>query len=269
MLIERLATLASIALGLVYLRGWWRLRNSLPYAVTAWRLAAFIVGLFSLWAATGSPLAALEHHFLTAHMTKHLLLMTAAAPLILLGAPAIALLHGLPEHFVRGLLVPLLRWAPARRVGRVFAHPVSCWLAGTTAVIGWHVPALFELGMRSANWHAIEDVCFLSGGLLFWWPVARPWPSVASWPRWSVPVYLFLATLPCDALSAFLTFCGRVVYPHYVSAPWALNISSLADQERAGALMWVWVTFIYLAPAAAITMRLLSPQVGALDTEVV
>src|SRR5580692_9379991 len=104
-----LVTLASIALGFVYLRGWWRLRNGLPYAVTAWRLGAFTVGLLSLWAATGSPLAALDHHFLTAHMTQHLLLMTVAAPLILLGAPLIALLHGLPQNLVRKTLRPLAR----------------------------------------------------------------------------------------------------------------------------------------------------------------
>jgi putative membrane protein len=258
--------LTTIAVALVYLRGWWRLRNGLPYAVSAWRPAAFIVGLFSLWAAAGSPLAALDHRFLTAHMMQHLLLMTAAAPLILLGAPLVTLLHGLPQGFLHCLRVPSLRSALARWFGSVVAHPVSCWLAGAGAVIGWHIPALFELGMRSAGWHAIEDACFITAGLLFWWPVVRPWPCVATWPRWAVPVYLFLATLPCDALSAFLTFCGRVVYPHYA-------FSSLADQERAGALMWVWVTFVYLAPAAVITMQLLSPRVGAcgtaLDREVV
>jgi len=43
------------------------------------------------------------------------------------------------------------------------------------------------------------------------------------------------------------------------------DISPLGDQEFAGALMWVWVTFVYLAPAAAITIQLLSPQRAVLD----
>jgi putative membrane protein len=264
-----LLTLTTVALALVYLEGWWRLRSGLPDAVSGWRLAAFIGGFVSLLAATGSPLDALEHRFLTAHMARHLLIMTAAAPLILVGAPVITLLHGLPQVFFRRVLAPTLRWPLARGFGLVVAHPVFCWLAGTTAVIAWHIPALFELGMRSAGWHEIEDVCFFTSGLLFWWPVVRPWPSAASGTQWSVPVYLFLATIPCDALSAFLTFCDRIVYPHYVSTHWSLTISSLADQERAGALMWVWVTFIYMAPAAVTTMRLLSPQVSAVDREVV
>jgi putative membrane protein len=81
-------------------------------------------------------------------------------------------------------------------------------------------------------------------------------------------LYLFLATLPCDALSAFLTFCGRVVYPHYLSVHRLFNISPLGDQECAGALMWVWVTFVYLAPAVVVTIRMLSPQRRALNAKV-
>jgi putative membrane protein len=210
-----------------------------------WRLAAFMGGVLVLWIAVGSPLAAMDHHLLTAHMAQHLLLMTVAAPMILLGLAAITLPRSLKSP---GAL------------GRMFTHPVFCWLAGTAVVIGWHVPALFELGMRSARWHAFEQASFLAAGLLFWWPVIQPWPSLARLPRWGVPLYLFLATLPCDALSAFLTFSGRVVYPHYLSAHRAFDISALGDQECAGALMWVWVTFAYLAPAAAVTIQLLSPH---------
>jgi cytochrome c oxidase assembly factor CtaG len=82
-------------------------------------------------------------------------------------------------------------------------------------------------------------------------------------------LYLFLATLPCDALSAFLTFCGRVVYPHYLHAHPPFDISPLADQEFAGALMWVWVTFAYLVPAAVVTIQMLSPRWNASRAEVV
>jgi len=108
--------------------------------------------------------------------------------------------------------------------------------------------------MRSARWHEFEHASFFAAGLLFWWPVVQPWPSLARWPQWSVPLYLFLATLPCDALSAFLTFCNRVVYPHYRSAYRLFNISSLGEQECAGVLMWVCVTFFYLVSLAVVTL---------------
>ena len=125
------------------------------------------------------------------------------------------------------------------------------------------------MAMRSERWHALEHACFFAAGLLFWWPVIQPWPSVAKWPQWSVPLYLFLATIPCDALSAFLTFCDRVVYPHYLFAERLFDISPLGDQACAGAVMWVCVTFAYLAPAAVVTIQMLSPQSRAARAEVV
>ena len=255
-----LSTLALILPTLIYVRGWYQLRNALPDLVSAWRLAAFISGVTSVWIGIGSPLGALDHQLLAAHMVQHLLLTTVAAPLILLGAPIVALVHGLPRRFIRNVMEPFLRCAAVREIGRIVTHPVFCWLASTITVIGWHVPAVFMLGLQSEKWHGIEHASFFAAGLLFWWPVVQPWPSLASWPRWSVPLYLFLATLPCDALSAFLTFCNRVVYPHYLSAHRLFDISPLGDQESAGALMWVCVTFAYLVPAAVVTVQMLSPR---------
>jgi len=262
-------TLALIVVTLFYLRGWCRLRSALPHVLSVWRLAAFMSGVFSLWAAVASPLAVLDHQLLTAHMVQHLLLMTVAAPLILVGAPPVALLYGLPQRFVPSVLDRFLQLPPLKTVGRILTHPVSCWLSSTATMIGWHVPAMFEIGMRSEGWHAAEHACFFMAGLLFWWPVIQPWPSLARWPGWAVPLYLFLATLPCDALSAFLTFCNRVVYPHYLSAHRLLDISPIGDQECAGALMWVCVTFAYLLPAVVITIQMLSPERRTSKVEVV
>jgi cytochrome c oxidase assembly factor CtaG len=248
-----------IAVALLYLRGSHQLRNSQPTLSLVWHPIAFVGGVFLLWMAVASPLGALDHQLLTAHMAKHLLLMTVVAPLILLGEPVIALSHGLPR-LVRNVLGRLAESRPARCFGRMITHPVFCWLAPTVVVIGWHVPSVFELGMRSVLWHKVEYVSFLSAGLLFWWPVIKPCPSVAVGSEWRMPMYLFLATLPCDALSAFLVFCNRVVYPHYRVAAHRFDFSPLGDQECAGALMWVWVTFAYLAPAAGVAMHLLSPR---------
>lgn len=258
---------ALIALALVYLRGWYHLRAVLPQVFTGARLAAFWGGVFALWVAVGSPLATLDHQLLTFHMLQHLVLMTVAAPLLLLGAQAGILLQRVSQRSGGGFPGRLLGLAAAQRLGQLVNHPVFCWLAATATVIGWHVPALFELGMHSEKWHDIEQACFFTAGLLFWWPVVQSGPGQASRPQWSVPLYLFLATLPCDALSAFLTFCNRVVYSHYGPAHYnspqhLFDISPLADQEYAGALMWVWVTFAYLAPAGAITVQMLSPKLA-------
>ena len=263
-----LVTLAVLVVALVYLRGWRWLRQLFPDLLNARRLVAFLGGLLSVWIATGSPFASMDHRWLTAHMAQHLLLMTVAAPLILLGAPVITLFHGLPGRSAGDALDLLLQNPTVRQLSRRMTHPWLCWLVGTSAVVGWHVPALFELAIQSTVWHEVEYACFFTAGLFFWWPVVQPWPGLAASPRWGIPVYLFLATLPCDALSAFLAFCDRVVYPHYLSPHRLSNLSPLADQAAAGALMWIWVTFAYLAPAVMITLENLSPQRRALNAEV-
>ncbi len=244
---------------MVYLRGWLSLRNAFPTLISGWRLAAFMSGLLSVWAALASPLATLDHQSLTIHMIKHLLLMTVAAPLVLAGAPVSPLVCGLPKLFIK--THPPFVSLPARWLKQCLTHPLLCWLAGTAAVVGWHLPAAFALGMERSQWvHSLEDLCFLIAGLLFWWPVVQPSSSAATSHRLSMALYLFLATLPCDILSAFLVFCNRVVYPFYLSKPQLFSLSALEDQECAAALMWVWVTFAYLIPAVIITMQVLSPS---------
>ncbi len=243
---------------LVYLRGWLCLRNAFPNLIPGWRLAAFMGGLVFVWTVVGSPLDTLDHQSLTIHMMKHLLLMTVAAPLILVGAPLFPLVCGLPKLFIKSH--PALASPPTRWLERCLTHPALCWLAGTAAVIGWHLPVAFQLGMRSHWVHDLEDLSFLVAGLLFWWPIVQALPRAASSPRWYMALYLFLATLPCDILSAFLVFSNRLVYPFYLSRPQLFSMAPLQDQECAGALMWVWVTFAYLIPAVAITVQILSPS---------
>jgi putative membrane protein len=245
---------------LVYTVGWYRLHSAFPNPFSGWRLAAFLSGIVSLWIALGSPLEAFDDLSLSVHMSQHLLLMAVAPPLILLGAPALPVLRGLPQSMARRVVGPILRLGFVKWFVRLVTHPAVCWLAATFALIGWHIPAVFALALRW-NWlHEFEHACFFGTGLLFWWPVVQPWPGTARWPRWSIPLYLFCATLPCDVLSAFLAFCDRVVYSSYLSAPRAFSISPLQDQEFAAALMWVCVTLIFLIPAVVVTLEILSPQ---------
>ncbi len=161
-----------------------------------WRASSFLLGMFLIWMAIGSPLAALDEQFLTVHMLQHLLLMTVAPALILLGAPVMPLMHGLPRYFMRSVLAPLFRRTPVRLLGRLVSQPAFCWIAAAAALVGWHIPAAFTLGLQSESWHVVEHACFLGAGFLFWWPVVQPWPGIPVWPRWSILVYLFLATLP-------------------------------------------------------------------------
>jgi putative membrane protein len=247
---------------LVYMRGWIHLRSL--NAISPSRAAAFCGGLLCIWIATASPFAELDEQLLSVHMIQHLLLMTAAPPLLLLGSPVLPLLHGLPKFAMRGAFGPMLRLPWVQRLGHALANPVFCWFTAASILIGWHIPSAFALGLASDRWHHVEHLSFLAAGLTFWWPVIPSWPSVTQ-PQWSTVLYLFLATLPCDALSAFLAFCDRVVYPAYLATPRRFHISPLEDQQFAGALMWVCVTFAYLVPAVVITTRLISSSEQTYD----
>jgi putative membrane protein len=247
-------TLAVLAAALFYTAGW-VLRVPGEPRPSRWRLASFLLGLLVLWAALGSPISNLDHHRLSFHMLQHLLLMNLAAPLLLLGAPFAVFAREFPKA-----VSVLLGRARRSTAGRFFTHPGFTWLMATAVVVCWHVPRVFALTLASPSWHAVQHASFLVAGLLFWWPVVLPWPAVAVWPRWSLPLYLFLATLPCDVLSAFLAFSGRIVYPHYVVLHPDGGVAALADQAFAGALMWCVVTVAYLFPAVLITVELLSPK---------
>jgi len=244
----------------VYANGWNRLRIVFAHQFPFWRLAAFFAGVAAVWIAIGSPLEALDDASLTVHMVQHLLLSAVAPPLILLGAPELPLLRGLPQSVARKAVSPFLRLPLVRRLGPLISNPAICWLVATLALVGWHIPSLFELALRWDWLHKLEHASFLGAGLMFWLPVVQPWPSTPKWPRWAIPLYLLCATMPCDVLSGFLTFCDRVIYPSYVSAPRLFSLSPLEDQQCAAALMWVSVTLIFLVPAVLVTLRILSPR---------
>ena len=125
---------------LIYAIGWLRLRSAFQDLISTWRLAAFFVGIISLWMAIGSPVDAFDDLSLTVHMVQHLLLMAIAPPLILLGAPTLPLLRGLPGWMARGIVAPILRRAWVKHVGRLLTNPAICWLAAMLSLVAWHVP---------------------------------------------------------------------------------------------------------------------------------
>lgn len=244
---------------LAYSCGWLRLRSRPAHAIAAWRAASFLLGMFLAWGALDSPLVANDHHLLTVHMITHLLLMTVAPALILLGAPLLALWHGMPR-LGRVALDTLRQRSFVQLLEQTLSHPVVCWVVSALTLAVWHTPDAFTLAMRSDVWHFVEQSSFVAAGFLFWWPVIQPWPSVSNGPQWSTLLYLFLATLPCDILAGFLMFSERVAYPVYLSMPQHAGFSVLDDQQCAAALMWTSVTVIYLVPAAILSTRLLSPR---------
>jgi cytochrome c oxidase assembly factor CtaG len=219
---------------------------------------AFFAGLIILVCAFLSPLDKFAVWLLTVHMTQHLLLMMVVPPLILLGAPYLPLLSGLPRDLSIHGIGPFLSWPGLRTLARLLSHPLFCWLAFISVNVGWHLPVMYELALRSSTWHQVEHFSFLSTALLFWLPIIQPRPWVAPTPRWLILPYLILADFQNTALSAFLIFYDRVVYPTYAMVPRIADLTPLEDQAAAGAIMWVVSSVFFLVPLGLITVELLS-----------
>jgi putative membrane protein len=249
-------TLFSVLALIIYLRGWNRGRALRPNELPVWRAICFCSGVGAFWLAISSPIGVYDDVLLTAHMVQHLILMSVAPPLILLGAPAVPLLRGLPRPLLQRIFAPLLRSNAIRQTAHGFLHPITGWLALNLAFLGWHIPGAFELALHSETWHEVEHACFFFTAMLFWWTVIQPWPSREIFSRWKVVPYLLTADFVNTGLSAFLAFSGRVFYPSYADAPRVLSLSPLNDQIAAGAFMWVFGSLIYLVPAVVIIFRL-------------
>jgi cytochrome c oxidase assembly factor CtaG len=170
------------------------------------------------------------------------------------------MLRGLSRPLIRRVLRPLFASHFLPRAGAFLTRPRIAWLAMNLAYIGWHIPRAYEFALASENWHNCEHACFFLTSLMFWWPVIAPWPFRQNYSRWILLPYLVLADLVNTGLSAFLCFSARLLYPSYAAVPRPFGLSALNDQIAAGAFMWVAGSIVFLIPAMALVLQLLSPR---------
>ena len=253
-------SIALVLVAAVYARGWHAIRATRPNYFTGWRLASLLVGMLVLWLSIGSPIDLFADVLLSAHMVQHLLLMSVVPPLVILGAPVVPLLRGLPRWTVKIVLRPFFVWPLLRSLGRFLVTPIVAWLAMNCVFLIWHVPAAYDYALRHENWHDFEHICFLVSSLMFWWVVIRPWPSHIRPSSWMMLLYLMSADIVNTALSAFLAFCDRPVYSFYITEPNPFHVSPLSDQVLGAVIMWVLGSFVFLVPAILITVQLLAPE---------
>jgi putative membrane protein len=244
----------------LYLLGFAKMRRQMPARFAVRRLVFFISGIAALGIALVSPLAALDDKLLITHMLQHLLLLLIAPPLLLLGAPQIPLVRAIPPSIVRPTIGVIAKSRSCRRAIELLTHPVGTFFLFSVAMLGWHLPGPFQLALRSEHWHTTEHGCFILAGMLFWYPVVRPWPATERWSRWAFVPYLLMADAENSVLGALMVFSGRLFYPFYGGTPRIDGIPAMTDQIVAGAIMWVPGSLLFLVPAIAIVINALEPQ---------
>ena len=212
------------------------------------RAALFALGMASLALALVSPLDAAAQALASAHMVQHLLLTVVAAPLLALSTPAATLLRGTPRAVRRasGPWRRRLRLTP-RTTGRL-RHPAVAWLLYVATLWFWHGAEAYDAALASEAVHALSHGTYLATGVLFWSVVVESARGRATSPGVGI-LLAFAAAMASVFLSALLTFAGTPWYAGYVgtTTPWGLG--QLADQQLAGAIMWLPGGLVYLGTA--------------------
>jgi len=239
---HRPAILALLLLvGSGYAVGWWRLSRRARRRVSWWRPLLTLAGLGSVALALLSGLDALAHRRFAAHMVQHMLLVSVAAPALLLADPLAALFWALPAwaRIRAGRL--LVRGAPVRYVWQILTRMPVAWLSYAGILWFWHLPWAYQAALDDHRLHDLEHLAFFTGAILFWWPVVNPAPHVA---RSAHPVlrvvYLVTGALQSAALGLLLAASPSILYPSYAASPEPGGLSPLDDQALGGVVMWGW-----------------------------
>lgn len=240
----------SILLGITFLVGGYvaaigPLRKYFPDArpVSNGRVVSFLSGALCVFAALVSPIDEIGDHYLfSIHMTQHLLLTLAAPPILLLGTP---------DWLVR----PLLALPLAARLTRYLTRAAPALLLFNSVFAAYHVPTVYELSLQNEPVHIAIHLLLMLTATITWMPILSPLPEL---PRLSYPfqiLYLFLAAIPPTILAALITFATDVLYPTYAAAPRVFGIPAIEDQQMAGLVMWIPGTTVYLLALSVVFFK--------------
>lgn len=217
-----------------------------------WHLVLFTLALISVVIALMSPIGANDERLLSMHMLAHDILIWITTPLLIIGVlPLLGDTHRLPRLL--------------RSVFAFLTHPVVALLVSTALLWVWHLPPAYDVALTNQHVHDFEHLCFVSGYLLYWWPLLAPPWQIGGLRSDTVRVFYLMAGMTQSALlGALITFHGTVLYPGYLKVPGATAASVLSDQRLAGMLMWLpgMVVFMILA-ALVIGRREPEPTRGA------
>jgi putative membrane protein len=180
-------------------------------------------------------------------MTQHQLLMVVAPPLLLLGAPSVAMLWAFPIDR-RRMIARGLHIASRSPMWRLVSNPLSAFALHASAIWLWHMPVLYEQTLFSDSMHALQHLSFTLTALLFWWTVLQPRTHGAA-ARGLAVLSLFATAAHGSILAALLTFSSRPWYLAYAGRTDAWGLTLLEDQQLGGLIMWVPTGVVYTAAA--------------------
>lgn len=238
--------LAGAAYALLVLAVWRRGQR-----VSIARVVAFSAGLATVAVALFSPLDPYgEEHSFAAHMVQHELLLMVAPLLLIAGLD-----QRITVPLTRRIFRPALRNGPWRTVLAIVGNPFVVTAAWCAMVLGWHLPALYDLALDNDTVHIAEHTSLLSVGVAFWVVVVGRLPSVHRTTTTQRVGAIACAMAASGILAAVLLWSPELVYSGYAGAkPW-FGLTSLQDQRFAALLMMAIDMPLLLGAALFVTAR--------------
>lgn len=230
--------LVPLVAAILYFRGLRALRREGRGGFPMRRPLLLGLGVVLAGAALLSPVDLLSDYSFTWHMIQHMIIAQVSVPLILLGAPFLPVIRGLPEAFRRRAFIPFARNAAVQRFFRAFTHPVVGFLCYMAALWAWHLPGLYDAALENEFVHYFEHFCFVITALQMHWHVVNPYPFQSRMHYLVRAAYLFVITVQNSVLGAMITFSDEVLYGYSkLESFWGLTMED--DQLVGGLLMWV------------------------------
>jgi putative membrane protein len=192
----------------------------------------YIITFVAAWALLAltliSPLDALGRGYLfAAHTLQLFIIITAVAPLLMLGLPDTLGYRLLPTRKLR-------------EAGRDPLFTVVAVVLFNMLILVWHAGPYYEAALHSAPLHDLQMLTFLIAGVLTWWPLLTP---ADQHHRLSSPMqilYLAAESLPLDVFGIFTLFAAGPFYQTYANAPRVVGwLSVIADQQVGGGILAV------------------------------
>ena len=166
-------------------------------------------------------LAATADQLFSIHMVQHLLLITVAAPLMVLGG-------------LKTRLSPLLGW-----------------LIFVTIFLFWHWPAAFQWAARHPLGEMLELASILVASIVFWSCVLGPGP-LSDGAR---ALLVMTAAVVTDLPGVVMLFAPRAICVMPGENAVRFGLTSLQDQQIGGLLMWVPANLIFFGIATFLFAR--------------
>ncbi len=223
----------------------------------------FYSGLVVLLLAVQSPIDYWTYRYFFMHMIQHVLLMFAAPPLVVAGAPWGPLLAALPRHRRGGTARGVLRAAG----GWMLAPWPAVVLFNITMVV-WHLPGPLDVGQANQYVHLwLMDSSFFAAGVLFWLQVI-PSPPLS---HQMTPADQALALFATDVVMWILAmalgiFTQTSWYPVYARVP-GVALPPFAGQQIGAGILWICGDF-WAIPAMVVVIRRLVNREGGIDAAV-